>query len=298
MSSNVRLLGTLVLTTWALGGTGHAELIDSGATTLDTETGLEWLDVTETLGVSAFDIIVNGYGNLVADGWGHATVEQIDTLFQHAGIPGPYDGTLWPPGFSGADRLIRLLGASGTSADGFFIQAFSGTLVAPGPPFLRYTPVVMTALGSIGGATLPGVSVPSSVNNATIGNYLVRLAQVGPIQVTIDIRPGSARNPVNPRSRGILTVAVLTTDEFDATEDIDPLTIRFGPAEATPVGGSTCFEDVDEDGDFDLLLRFRTQDTGIQCGETSVLLRAEDHEGAPLEGSDSIVTVGCGPPLR
>jgi len=298
MSFNTRLLGTFVLAAWALGGRSHADLLDHGVTTLDTETQLEWLDVTETLGVSAYDIIVGGYGGLVADGWAHATVEQIETLFRHAGIPPPYAGSLGPQGFPGADLLIRLLGASGTSANGFFIQAFSGTLVAPAPPFLRYTPVVLTAFGTMGGADLLGAPVPSSVNNPTIGNYLVRPAQVGPLQVTIDIKPGSTRNPINPGSRGVVTVAVLTTSEFDATGDIDPLTIRFGPAQAVPVNRHKYSADVDGDGDLDLLLGFRTQDTGIQCGDTSALLRAEDYAGTPLEGRDSIVTVGCGPPAH
>jgi hypothetical protein len=41
--------------------------------------------------------------------------------------------------------------------------------------------------------------------------------------VSIDIKPGSAPNSINPRSRGVIPVAILTTDTFDAL-DIDPKT--------------------------------------------------------------------------
>ena len=53
------------------------------------------------------------------------------------------------------------------------------------------------------------------------------------------------------------------------------------------------FEDVDEDGDLDLVLHFMTQESGIQCGDTEVSLTAETFDGQPIQGSDSIVTVGC-----
>jgi len=290
MKLGTRSSGTLVLAAWALAGTSHADLLDRGATTLDTESGLEWLDVTETLGVSALDIVVGGYGGLMADGWMHATVEQIDELFTHAGIPLPHNGGQSPAGFAGADLLIRLLGASGSSSSGFFIQAFSGTFVVPG---VRNTPVVITAFGSIGGADLLGASVPSSVRNPTIGNYLVRPVQVGPVEVTIDIRPWSSVNPIHPGIHGVVAVAVLTTDEFDATQDIDPSTARFGPAGAQAIDHRVRFEDVDGDHDFDLVMHFRIEDTGIQCGDTIAVLLGEDPGGTPLEGHDAIVTVGC-----
>ena len=39
--------------------------------------------------------------------------------------------------------------------------------------------------------------------------------------VTIDIRPGSAANPINLGAQGVLPVAVLTTNDFDARQ-FDP----------------------------------------------------------------------------
>jgi hypothetical protein len=293
MKNHARWLAAVAGSTLVLAGSSQAELVDRGATTLDTETGLEWLDVSATLDVSAYDILVGGYGGLVADGWTLATVEEIDALFLHAGIPLPHDGSQTPAGFAGADRLIALLGASGSSGSGLFIQAFSGTLVAPAPPFYRHTPVVITAFGSIGGADLLGAIVPSSVRSPTIGNYLVRPAGPSTIEVSIDIKPGSLRNPIHPHSKGVIPVAVLTTGNFDV-HCIDLSSVRFGPAGAAPMHEKGHYLDVDGDGDLDLLLLFRTQATGISCKETMASLTGATLDGAPFEGQDDIVTVGCG----
>jgi hypothetical protein len=113
-------------------------------------------------------------------------------------------------------------------------------------------------------------------------------------EVTIDIKPGSSPNRINPKSNGTIQVAILTTDTFDATT-VDPLTVRFGPegAEATSKKGH--IKDVNHDGEPDLVLHFKTRATGIQCGETSASLTGETVDGNPIQGSDAIRTVGCKP---
>ena len=115
---------------------------------------------------------------------------------------------------------------------------------------------------------------------------------IPPMSVAIDIKPGSFPNSINPKSKGNIPVAILTTEDFDATT-VGPLSVEFGPHGATESHGRGHIEDVDGDGDDDLVLHFRTQDTGIQCGDTSASLTGETFGGQMIEGSDSINTVGC-----
>lgn len=110
--------------------------------------------------------------------------------------------------------------------------------------------------------------------------------------VIVDIKPGSDSNPINPKSNGVISVAILSTSTFEATK-IDPLTVKFGPNQATEVHGRSHIEDVNGDRKFDLILHFNMQETGIQCGDTSVFLTGETFGGQPITGFDLIRTLGC-----
>ena len=68
--------------------------------------------------------------------------------------------------------------------------------------------------------------------------------------------------------------------------------VGFGPAEAQAVHGGH-IQDVNGDGILDLVLHFRTQETGIACGDTSAALTGETSGGLAVEGDDSVRTVGC-----
>ena len=110
--------------------------------------------------------------------------------------------------------------------------------------------------------------------------------------VEIDIKPDDSPNSINPRSRGVIPVAILGSDAFDV-EDINARTLRFG-TDAAPIAHKRAHsEDVNDDGFMDLVTHFRTQETGIVCGEESATLTGETFDGLPIETSDSIQTVGC-----
>jgi hypothetical protein len=115
---------------------------------------------------------------------------------------------------------------------------------------------------------------------------------VAEIEVTIDIKPGSDPNSINLKNKGVIPVAILTTDTFDATT-VDPLSVEFGPDGATEAHGRGHIEDVDGDEDLDLLLHFKTQETGIACGDSATFLTGETFDGQRIVGSDSISTVNC-----
>jgi len=107
-----------------------------------------------------------------------------------------------------------------------------------------------------------------------------------PEELTIDIRPGSYPNPINLKSKGVIPVAILTTDAFDAS-DVDPPTAIFEGA--SPI--RWVLSDVDHDGDLDLLLHFRTEDTSIVAGQEEACVTATTFGGMTLTGCDSIKVV-------
>ena len=127
------------------------------------------------------------------------------------------------------------------------------------------------------------------------------------IQVGIDVRPGSRRNPVNPRSRGKLPVAVLTDGSFDASR-VDPATVTLGDGSApeAPVSRRgngapmASLQDVDGDGDRDLLLHFPIRDLSgngdLDRSTTSLELNGQTTGGTSIRGSDAVRPVGGGRP--
>jgi|SRR5215212_813217 len=109
----------------------------------------------------------------------------------------------------------------------------------------------------------------------------------GATNVLIDVR-----STINPRSKGVIPVAILTTSTFDATT-VDPLSVRFGQGNAAEAHGRGHISDVDGDGDLDLLLHFRTQDAAIPCGATSASLTGQTFSAQAIAGFDNITTAGC-----
>ena len=102
-------------------------------------------------------------------------------------------------------------------------------------------------------------------------------------EVGIDIKPGSDPNSINLGSKGVVPVAVLTTDDFDSS-NIDPTTVIF--AGASPVRWT--IEDVDGDGDMDLLFHFKTQELNLTESSTEATLTGETYGGNPIEGTDTV----------
>ncbi len=144
----------------------------------------------------------------------------------------------------------------------------------------------------------------------------------------VDIKPGSCPNPVNPRSNGVVPMAIVGTDLFDVTRvDIDTLILRRadgvggfvtplrgppGPGiktqdVATPFVGELCScHDAEEDGIDDVSLKFSTPELaealeliGLPRG-TSVMLTVSGSllDGTAFEASDCVVIPGRYPPPK
>ncbi len=112
-----------------------------------------------------------------------------------------------------------------------------------------------------------------------------------PAPVTIDIKLGSDPNGINPRSEGVVPVAVLGSMVFDAMQ-IDFSTVTLGPGGASPTHDGHV-EDVNDDGFVDMVFHFNTQETGIACGDPDATLTGETTGGTQFIGTDTVKTVGC-----
>jgi len=101
----------------------------------------------------------------------------------------------------------------------------------------------------------------------------------------IDIKPGSDPNSINLKSKGVVPVAVLTTDLFDAAT-VDPDTVQLEGVDAV----KWTMDDVDGDGDLDLLLHFSTQELAVvlDAFSTEATLTGETNDGEAFSGMDSV----------
>lgn len=145
---------------------------------------------------------------------------------------------------------------------------------------------------------------------------------VGPLEVVIDIKPGSCPNPFNGKSKGSVPVAILGSEDFDVTT-IDPTSLKLNGipvvpenvliADVTEPGGEntdcfTCFEEPDPiyedeilvweytgDGFDDLIIKFDTQALAAAIAPVNrddcvgFVLTGRLLDGTPIEGSDTMV---------
>jgi hypothetical protein len=140
---------------------------------------------------------------------------------------------------------------------------------------------------------------------------------------SLDIKPGACPNPFNPKSQGVLPVAVLGSPTFDVTQidttslalkradggggSVRPLSGPPGPGihfedVATPFSGLECgCNELGADGIKDLTLKFSTLElvASLELGSlpagASVALTVTGvmRDGAPFEASDCIVLSGA-----
>jgi hypothetical protein len=273
---------------------GSLNLIDFEALSLGNFVSLQVAPgVTATL--SGTDV----EGGIVADGLG----------FWGTSVLG-YNTTTAGEQFIGFEPIFDIGTASIEFSFDFPIQAFgayiTGLGTANGDLFVEFDdgsvqslPVVGNSSGGVlffgftdAGAAIVGVTLELADvfgSRDISGVDDVRIVE-STIQADIDIKPGSDPNSINPFSRGVIPVAILTTEDFDALT-VDEDSVLFGPDEAEKRHKRAHVEDVDGDGDLDLLLHFRTLDTGIAPGDTEACVTGQTYDGVPIEGCDSVRTV-------
>lgn len=134
----------------------------------------------------------------------------------------------------------------------------------------------------------------------------LQLMYIGPelvhdLDVDIDIKPGDDVNAINPKSKGNISVAILSGAGFDATTDVARESLTFGAtgdeASLQLRGGRNAVpncgvEDVDGDGLPDLVCHFDSQTSDFGAGDTEGILKGQTTEGINLLGRDAVRTVG------
>jgi hypothetical protein len=167
------------------------------------------------------------------------------------------------------------------------------TCPPPDPPFEFFPSYVATIDASTGVVTeiAAGVATPAGFRPTDLA-----FSPTVVVSIEIDIRPGSDVDPIDPRSRGVVPVAILGSETFDVA-DLDTTTLAFGPGGAPPAHRKAGHRmDPNHDGIEDLLAHFRSEESGLALGETEACVTGELLDGTPFRGCDSIVTLppGCG----
>lgn len=144
-----------------------ALIIDNGNSMLDTATGIEWLDLTETQGLSWNQAEASSFATV--DGYVHATVADVITMFTNAGFLTTNNASN-AANDPAAAALLAALGCTqfcGTSnALGRGFADWDGTFTTR--PFYR-----ASALGAAA-ATTSLLSSNRDLVDASAGHYMVR----------------------------------------------------------------------------------------------------------------------------
>jgi hypothetical protein len=236
-------------------------------------------------------------------------------------VVGPVSSIRWPAGWFGAQSRIRprviwfamavanpneITGDArpppstvqippGGSAGGFSFQSprppglatFHAKGFVPVPVLVGETEADATRLAEEFAEACPAFGI-KRIDQGVTG---LTFGPVEAVAVPVDVHPGDGTNPVNPRSQGVIPVAVLGTSALDVGT-LDSSSFRLGLGQASPV--RRCHsEDVNADGLADLMCHFPTQGTELQCGDTLLLLQGRTSGGALISGMDAVVTPGC-----
>ncbi|MCC2662213.1 MAG: putative lipoprotein [Geminicoccaceae bacterium] len=305
--------------------------LDGSVLRFDGVTG-DVIDVfVENLAVPQ-DMVFGPDGNL------YITSGPLDMVTRHDGTTGNFIDAFVNPGSGGldgasgltfgadgnlyvtspfTDSVFRYDGATGALIDEFVATGAGGLSVpvdlAFGPDGNLYVntrvPQVVIPGGGAGavlrydGQTGEFIDefVAAGSGGLGITDQGLQFATMPPaIEVGLDIRPESCRNPINRKSRGNLPVAVLDTTDLDVTEvNLDTVLLEgvepldFAYEDVAIVSEYSGFGD----GFIDLTLKFDSGAIGAGLAlaepgdEATLMMRGEVLNGAQNQGTDSVVIV-------
>ena len=189
-----------------------------------------------------------------------------------------------PPFFIATEREISV---SGTFADGVTREITRSREIiysSSNPQVATVTPAGLIEAVDNGTATI----TVTYKNQSTAFPIKVDFKK---LTVPLDIKPGQRRKTINLDSGGHVRVAILSTSPF-AASTVEARTVKFGPAGAAPELERVQTKDVNGDGRPDLVLRFRIQETGLQCGQPTATVTGRTFLGDQITGTDTIQVVG------
>lgn len=221
-------------------------------------------------------------------------------------------GASGPPGDYNMAVFLNICPGWSFEVDGvFFAEQFVGVDLAPGETFDFILGQCIPPDGGYPIRSFSGLAQLQLVSRSLGGQVgtstdHVRWIVSEDIQATVDveivINPGSKKGAINVRSDAPISVAILSASmaaggaaDFDATQ-VDPLSIKFGPLGVSPAVEKTRVKDINGDGLMDMVVRFRTRETGLSCSDSVVTLEGQTFDGRPFLATTATTLRGCGRP--
>lgn len=120
---------------------------------------------------------------------------------------------------------------------------------------------------------------------ATPGSSFDVISSV-PLSVDIQVKDGQLPAVLNPSAKGTVPVRILSNGDFDAPQQVDTTTLRFGPT-GTESKARSCsgYEDADLDGRPDLTCHFELTETGFESVHSRAVISGKTKAGIAVEGS-------------
>lgn len=177
-------------------------------------------------------------------------------------------------------------------------------VIAAGDALFGSTVSSLIAFGPEGLNNAGQVAFYAQLADGTVGIYRAD-PMPDEIPVIVDVKPGDDSNVINRDSHGVVPVAILSTESFDA-RSVDPEMITLANASASFIAfvkvkkngtRMVAFEDVNEDGLVDLVFHVSTQDLKLEESDTELVLKGQtldktlDGKPVKVKGSDSVQVI-------
>ena len=141
--------------------------------TVDTSTGLEWLNLTKSVGFSYDQVLADMEPGGMFSGYRYATIQEVMGLYSSAGIPGPGYYSLSSPS---VQNLFSLVGSTWSQFGRPALEGFSGTANASlqEAPQIYASGVNSSLEYLVSGPNFLLLSVNPGGSSGSMGSWLVK----------------------------------------------------------------------------------------------------------------------------